>query len=237
MRWAIVPGIFWRAGIAPLLTFAAACALFGRIGPSLAEDMDGHRAQVDRMEEALVFGELEAARASARWLATHPDHPDLPRGILGPTEDIRAFARSLLRSDTADDATRFAAEIAAACGRCHGLAGVEPSAAPTAAPEVGPGLAAHMDRRLRALDLMWDALIAADDERWASGASALDESSRVEDAVRDSLAPSLARRLRAQAAEAPGVAPTRRAEVFGRILSTCAACHTALGARPRAPRR
>ena len=237
MRPPLFTGILRRVGASALLALVAGCAVFGRIGPSLSEDMDGHHTQVDQIETALVFGELEAARASARWLAAHPDHPDLPRGILGPTEDMRAFARTLLRSGSTEDAARCASEIAAACGRCHGAAGVKPFPAAAAPPDPGPGLVAHMERRLWAVDRMWEALIGSDDERWADGVSALDGSSPVEGETPDSRAVPLALRLRELAAEAPGTVSERRAEVYGRVLSTCAGCHALRGNRLRAPRR
>jgi len=237
MRSPLCPGILRRVGASALLALVAGWAVFGRIGPSLSEDMDGHRTQVDQIETALVFGELEAARASARWPAARPDHPNLPRSVLGPTEDMRVVARSLLRSGSTEDAARCASEIAAACGRCHGAAGVKPFPAAAAPPDPGPGLVAHMERRLWAVDRMWEALIASDDARWADGASALDGVSPLEGETPDSPAVPLALRLRELAIEAPGTVSERRAVVYGSVLSTCAGCHALTGTRPRAPRR
>ena len=236
MRSPNPPGHLGRAGAFLLLALVAGCAVFGRIGPSLPEDMDVRHTQVDEIEAALIFGEIEAASASARWLAARPDHPDLPRVILGPTEDIRAFARTLLRSGSIEDAARSASEIAAACGRCHAAAGVVPLPAVTDSLASGSDPAARMSRLAWTVDRMWEAMVAADDERWAGGVSVLEGTSLVQDEGPDSREMLLAGRLQELGSEARAAIPERRAAVYGRILSTCAGCHALTGSRPRTPR-
>ena len=108
------------------VVFTAACAVFGRSGSTLPDHMLGHYSTVGQVQTAIIQGNLEAARESARYLAEHSTHEDLPQGVHSPVEDMRAYARSVSEAGSIAEAARCAAEIGGACGRCHEASGIGP---------------------------------------------------------------------------------------------------------------
>lgn len=208
-----------------------ACAALGRSSPSLAGHMDGHLARAELVHSAIVDGQLPAARDPALWLAAHEEHPQLPQGVKSPVEDVRAFARSITRSVSLADAARCASEMAAACGRCHEAAGADLRLAGPTMPPTGQGATPHMLRHAWAADQMWTALLARSDALWEAGATALSEDPLFhanDESGQEVVA--LARDVHLLGSQARRTEnPDHRAGIYGKLLSTCADCHTLLG--------
>lgn len=229
-----------RAGALPtLLLLVGGCALFGRSQGTLPDHMESHWAQVGQVQTALVFGDLEGAREPARWLAEHPEHPDLPQGVMSPVEDMRAFARSVIRAGSLADASRCAAEMGAACGRCHQASGGGPRLLQNTMPETGTAPDKHMARHLWAADRLWEGLVAPSDQAWRLGANALAEDPLFvelgDQGSQEVL--TLARQVHALGATARATQPDHRAGVYARLMVACAQCHGLLGVGTGAPAR
>jgi cytochrome c553 len=221
-----------RVGAFPLLLAAAgACALLGRSGQSLSQDMEEHYEQVGHVQAAIVRGDLDAARAPARWLAEHPEHPDVPQGVKSPMEDMRVHARSVVRAVDLTDAARATAEMAAACGRCHRLAGTGPDPATWTMAPPGQGAPGQMARHLWAVDRMWEGLVAPSDRLWQQGVTALIDDPLFQGggAAGDADVARLAREVHDLGVTANGRDADGRAGVYGRLLTTCVTCHQKMG--------
>ena len=224
----------WRTAALPTLVLTAGCALFASAESTLPEHMVGHWAQAGEIQTALVHGDLEAAREPARWLAEHPEHPGLPQGVLSPVEDMRAFARSVLRAESIADAARCTAEMAAACGRCHQASDGGPKLDGASMPPSGPTSVQHMGRHLWAADRMWDGLVGPSDRMWQLGATALAEDPLFLDTgdTENHEVATLAKEVHALGVTARNQMPDSRAGLYGRLLVTCARCHALVGVGP-----
>ena len=89
------------------------------------EHMHAHAEQLGKINTALSFGNLEAARTPAYWLSRH-------EGVTGPLYDWETYLDQMRTAageiaDTADLATARAAagRIAVGCQGCHAAAGIE----------------------------------------------------------------------------------------------------------------
>jgi cytochrome c553 len=193
--------------------------------------MDDHQSRADLVHRAIIDGQLPAARDPALWLAAHEEHSQLPQGVKSPVEDVRAFARSITRSASLADAARCASEMAAACGRCHEAAGADLRFAGPTMPPTGQRAAPHMLRHAWATNQMWRALLSRSDALWQAGATALSEDPLFhanDESGREVVA--LARDVHLLGSQARRIEnPDHRAGIYGRLLSTCADCHTLLG--------
>lgn len=209
----------------------AACSSAGRSDSTLTDHMRAHSSLVGQVQTALIRGDLEAAHDAGRRLAEHPEHPDMPQGIENPIEDVRAFSRSVSRATSIQDAARCAAEIGAACGRCHQAAEVGPRLETRVMPPAGAAAGTHMLRHVWAADRLWEGLIAPSDRLWEAGAVALTEDPifSPEDAGGQE-ARVLAKEIHDLGVEARRLAdPAMRSGIYGRILGTCARCHSLKG--------
>jgi mono/diheme cytochrome c family protein len=214
-----------------LTALLVACSSAGRPESTLADHMQAHLSLVGDMQSAIIQGDLAAARQAGLRIAEHPEHQDLPRGIENPIEDVRAFSRSVSRAASIQDAARYAAEIGAACGRCHRAAeaslGMETGVMPPAEAATGT----HMRRHAWATDRLWEGLIVPSDRLWEAGAVALtDDPIFLPDDAAGQETNALAREIHDLGTEARRVEdPAMRSGIFGRTLGTCARCHTLEG--------
>ncbi len=221
-----------RIGVLPVLLAAAgACALLGRSRSSLSQDMEGHYTRVGMVKDAVVRGDLEAARDPASWLGEHPQHPDLPQGVNSPMEDMRVHARSVVRAVDVADAARATAEMAASCGRCHRAAGAGPDPVLWTMAPTGETQPRQMERHRWAVDRMWEGLVAPSDRQWQQGATALIDDPLLQEATKDESpdAAKLAREVHDLGVTALRREPDGRAGVYGRLLATCVTCHKQMG--------
>lgn len=223
----------WSPGAFPLIfvLVAGACALSGRSGSTLPQHMEAHFQQVGEVQAALVAGNLEATRSPSQWLAEHQEHPDLPQGVKSPMEDLRAFARSVLRAQSVADAARSTGEMGAACGRCHTAAGAGPIFRVESMAPAGDTPSGHMMRHDWAMNRMWEGLVGPSDRLWETGATALTADPIIlggdERGGKEAL--QLAREVHDLGATARLQDPDHRAGIYGRLLTTCARCHQLMG--------
>jgi hypothetical protein len=182
------------------------------------------------IERLLVRGDLDSARALATSIAVSPEP-----GALEPwgrqISEVRRRAAELVASPGLDEACRSAARLAAACAGCH----VETRAAPVfekppAVPPDQDTVEAHMARHRWAADRIWEGMIGNADGPWRDGIDVLAQTPLHFPAVAGDRA-ALATRLQhlVDQARQPQLTdtPAERAQIYGELLVTCAACHTA----------
>lgn len=187
------------------------------------------------IEQLVIHGKLDAAKAYADAIATAPDEPGL-EPFAKRAAAVRARAAELATAPSVDEACRREAKMAAACADCHVDAGVMPEfSPPPREPADAPTLRARMTRHLWASDRLWEGLVGNSDESWRTGlgvlaATPLPFGDKPTD-ERAALAKQL-QRLAANAKQQQATDQLRdRARWYGDILATCAGCH-ASSAKP-----
>jgi hypothetical protein len=99
-------------------------------------------------------------------------------------------------------------------------------------------VAADMQRHLWAADRMWEGLVGPSDTAWQAGVVALADAQLAPEAMADDR--TLPKEVFALAEQAHEIGakggdekdPAKRAELYGRYLGTCAACHAEIGVEP-----
>jgi hypothetical protein len=198
---------------------------------SVTAAMPEHFGQTAALEQAVIRGDLSAAKASANELAQHrPDRYPEPWApfVLG----MRALAEDAARAEDLDTIAAATGQMLGSCGSCHEALGatvaspVEPE--PPASEE---DIAAMMQRHRWATTRLRAGVIEPSSSAWTQGVEAsgsLPMATCPEDmggerevdieAVRD--------RFHAVQEEARAVTSLEgRASVYGRLLGTCAGCH------------
>jgi mono/diheme cytochrome c family protein len=187
---------------------------------------------IDRL---LVRGDLDNARALAASMANITPPPALETWAR-QTSLVRDRAAALASATSVDDACRRAARVGEACAACHVDAGARLAFdAYPAAPADDPTIDARMARHRWAVDRLWEGMIGNADKPWQAGlgvlaVTPLPFSPAAGDRV--ALAAGLQRLVR-QAKEQNLTTPSQRAQVYGEILVTCAACHSGRSSTPR----
>lgn len=185
-----------------------------------------------RMEEAIARSDLDRARVEARVLA-ELDEPEALPAWRPHLDGIRGAARRIESAGDPVAAAQLAADLGGRCATCH--VAIEARVAFPAEPRPQPGahLAPQMAGHQWAAARMWEGLIGPSDARWLDGARAL--TTVPLDTVAQSVTPSsdidvdAVARIRLYATRALAPAPqAARAELFGKLLATCAHCHALL---------
>lgn len=226
-------GGFPRVISAILLFTLAACA-----GSPEREGVTANQAHMyahfDRTREvhdALVRGDLVGAQRGARWLATHQDAGKLPEGSERYATLMRTQAEQVSEASELQEAAMAAAQMASACGGCHGEFDVDPRFLMGAPPPGGSGAKAEMALHVWASERMWNGLVGPDDYAWTSGASALTKGwLSPRDVVTDPGTRERVRELVQQVYQIGTRAgtvldPQARAKSYGEFLTTCIDCH------------
>jgi hypothetical protein len=196
--------------------------------------------RADQLQKAIVAGDLDEARETARWIATHSPTGGLPDGWLAHVTALRRAAQSVVDARDIDAAAHGTAFVAGACGSCHlaQLGGAQLGAEPL--PQHGDGLELAMRRHQWAADRWWDAVVSGKGGLWEDGVEVLAASELVAgdfDAKAEQRAKltRLLKRLRGIVKRGEGaVAPDHRVQVLGDFLSTCSSCHRLLERGPEA---
>ena len=203
--------------------------------PSVAEHMLDHFIRGVQMRDAVIAGDLEAMREDARWLAEdHFSKDNLPAPWRPHVTGMQIAANKALEAEELRIAAGAVAELAAACGGCHRELG-GPSFTVGMPPRDVSDVAAHMARHRWAADRMWAALAMPSDEAWRRATEVMADAPLVPEAVTASRTASsevgaLARSVH-DIAKSMGEEEDLEARIsgYGRLLTTCASCHTALG--------
>ena len=206
-------------------------------------EMQQYFAQITRLHEALIRGDLKALPEPASRLAAIKTPVAFPEKGAPFVEAIRQAAR---RVGTATDLRMAATDVvtlAGQCAACHRAVGIFPSPASQLRPNL-PSVVGHMIEHQRAADDMLQGLVMPSASRWQEAADRLENLSL----EREKWPPN--RRLTEQARKADvavhalpdraraATSDSARGVVYVDLVTTCASCHT-LGKGawgPRSPR-
>lgn len=199
-------------------------------GSETAQSMRSHFDEATRIHEAVVRGDLDAAREPARRLAAY----DADAWPMEGRRYVAGLALAAARVSTAADVSAAAAATASmlvSCGDCHRATGRRPApAAVSQRFEVG-GVVGHMIEHEAAVDALYRGLVIPSLQDWRDGARRLQMAPlRSGSLPRD---PNLTGRvlasekrvhdLAARAATADN--QTRRATAYAELITQCAGCH------------
>jgi cytochrome c553 len=137
------------------------------------EDMHEHVSRVRVVEEAVIRGDLEAAREPAKWLAEHEEPAGLPADTGRFLTEMRTAARQVAEADDIESAAHATARMAAGCGSCHRASSTSANLPAVIVPAPATDRAGHMREHQAAVDLLYRGLAAPSDENWKKGAEML----------------------------------------------------------------
>jgi len=191
-------------------------------------------ARTAALQQAVLAGDLEAARAPARWLDTHNDTEILGGDAEVYVARMRVTAGQISSARTVEEAARYLGEMGTACGACHQSAGIPVDFRWLPLPPASGEIDAHMVRHRWAVDRLWEGLVGPSEEAWDAGAKALAQPSlHITRTTAEA-----GRRHRAEAGDALvqrlGVLATEdggaeeRAELFSEVVGACHDCHELL---------
>jgi mono/diheme cytochrome c family protein len=191
------------------------------------EHMQDHFAKVREIEEAIIRGDLEAAKVPARWMAEH-EYVSGASGTERPIKELRAAAESLVAAADIGHGAGAAATMVGACGSCHNAAKVEPKLPAASAGKARGEKARQMLEHQYAVDRMYRGLVVPVSEDWRSGAEALKAAPLRAKAFKEISAEIAAaeahfQELADRAIKAPDL--VTRVSVYGSVIGSCAQCH------------
>jgi cytochrome c553 len=186
---------------------------------------------VERIHAALIRGDLAQAQRDARGLAeAAATAGDVPDAWAEPMEDLRRAAQGVADAADHEAGAEAIAILVTQCGACHRTLQVVPQVPDPPEP---PGADAAMQLHAWGVARMWEGLVIPSADRFMKGTATLAVARSCEAvATRLPEQADACHRLellasRSHVADAPEV----RADLYGRLLATCAECH----ARPRTP--
>lgn len=215
----------------PVYDAATATAPAEPLPPGQAT-MQKHFAHAITAKDTILFGDLEVAMDSLKWISENgasdsknsdPWEPHIGR--------VRSIATDTLGKKKVEVMAMAVAQLARECGACHATLGVEPKLPVVKEAPAGEEFRDHMIGHKWALDRMWAGLTNPSDELWESGAKHLagkpshlrNLSKYGKDA---DMAMTYATRVHSLADEAVTEKQgDRRMAIFGRFLAACAGCH------------
>jgi len=204
----------------------------------LAAHMRDHFYKVTEMQVAVINADLEALREPATWMAEHANSAAMPASWMDYAGAMREAATNAAEAGTLDRAARATARVAVACGNCHQALSAEVGFESEPPALEGDDVAPHMSRHAWAAGRLWEGMIVPSGVLWDEGAAALAEAPLTPaqlDVDLEVLADvsAIEAQVHELGATAMGLTPQdERAELYGRFLSTCAACHQKVG-RPK----
>ena len=196
--------------------------------PDVKTDMHDHFMRIQEIEEAIVRGDLEAAKEPARWLAEHQAAKGLPAATQPQVAALRTAARGVADAEDIAAAAKGSATLVASCGDCHKAANVSPELpAPTTAFRAAER-ANHMAQHQRAVELLYRGLARPSDDAWQQGAAALRESplaaKDMPEVSKEVVSAEAAVHALADRAKRANDRDTR-VHVYGELIGNCASCH------------
>jgi cytochrome c556 len=210
--------------------------------PSLAQQekepatMSEHFGQTLAIQQAVVEGDLEAARSAAKWMAEHESAKEFPASSERYLKTVMKAAKTVAEASDLDRAAAAVAEMGYACGGCH--RSLEEGSS-FSMSESKAGDMSHMKGHEWAVEQLWKGLVGPSDEAWLEGCSGLAESplrptllpqahpaaAQAEELdARISSLEKLVHELSVKAGEITDA--EERAHAYGGLLATCADCHT-----------
>ena len=202
---------------------------------SLAEvqkHMDDHFGRVREVEDAVIRGDLEAAKTPALWIADHQETTGLPAGTDSRVIAMKNSAKSVASSANIENAAIATAALIGACGGCHADARVSPRLPEVSEPTARAKLPGHMLEHQHAIELMYRGLVSPASGDWMRGAEALKTATLGGKSVPDASAEAVAAEARVhelaqRAMDAPSM--SSRVTIYGSLIGGCANCHSLHG--------
>ncbi len=195
----------------------------------VAQRMHARYAAVQQIERSIVASKLDDVRAAARTIASL-DEPDVLPIWQPYFLAVQRAARDLEAADDIVGAARLAGELGRQCASCHQAIDARIAFRGSPKPDAGPRLQATMAAHHWAVARMWEGLIGPNNERWIAGAKALQRAPLTFVAESGELGIAndvvLIRLYARRAADTKS--NDERAELFGRLLGTCARCHATI---------
>ncbi len=201
--------------------------------------MRGHFRQATEAREALIRGDMAAARSAMQWLAEHDETSAIPKELQPFYGAMRASAKRFAQAGTLREAGVVLASTLTKCADCHRTAQRGPKFGTPPLPQGEDGKS-HMRRHLWVAQRMWEGLVDGSETTFLEAARVLAAEpwntevlaiKGANEAVAQSLDKHV-HELSAEAAHATG--PEQRADVYGHFVATCATCHRLLGRGPAA---
>jgi hypothetical protein len=204
--------------------------------PGLAPQMDDHFTKVTEVYDAVIRGDLDAARVPARWIAEHQDAAGLPPAAQPKVDEMKQAARLVVDAVDVAAAAHGTAAMAVACGNCHAATSVKPKfPAPAPPPPAKSEAEAHMRDHQRAIDLLYQGLVGPSEQAWADGVRALKNAPlsgvnmpKDPQLTRERVLAEVEVHALADQAKVAADAPAR-AEVYAQLTANCASCHALHG--------
>ena len=136
--------------------------------------MQVHFAQVMAVHDAVIRGDVTAARERAASLASlEAALGSLPEGSAPYVSAMRDAARRTAAASSVLQAALGTAAMLKICGDCHHGLGAKPAAPADPAGSEVRGLAGHMLAHQRAADQMLQGLVLPSSDLWRAGAAGL----------------------------------------------------------------
>lgn len=211
----------------------------GQVTPrtEVREHMREHWGLAMVVRDAVIAATLDELPDVAGELADHKA-PDALARHTDAVAKMRGAAERVQKAGDVVKASMATADLAGACGDCHVEAKASPSISIEEVPDGEDATKAHMMRHDWAAKELWAGLVIPSDERWASGAAALDapplkKGDFFEDwEITDALI-NLDKRVH-EMREPIAAAALRqdRVKLYGELISNCAACHAATAKGP-----
>lgn len=200
--------------------------------PNVPAHMSDHFTKVREVEDAIIRGDLEAAKTPARWIADHQETEGLPPGTERQVKEMKAAAASVANADNIGTASIVAASMVGACGACHAAARVSPKLPAMSADGSGTERQLHMRDHQRAVERMYRGLISPASDEWMTGALALKgaplRASALKEVSKDTVAAEA--RVHELADRAANAAvQSARITIYGALIGSCASCHAEHG--------
>jgi cytochrome c556 len=203
-------------------------------------EMDGHHADAVHARDAVVAGDLDAARTAARRLAADRRWGTLPADRRPSAEATLVAARALGDAEDVVTAARALGDLGQGCASCHAASPTRPTSPRPPEAEPGDGIAALMGQHRRTADLLWAGLVTPDDALLAEGASnllthlPLTQSAIAERFPESELATGLEARVVELVAAVRDAPPDGRGRAYAELVTLCATCHLLSGDGPTA---
>ncbi|MDH4350943.1 MAG: hypothetical protein OEW56_07330 [Gemmatimonadota bacterium] len=198
--------------------------------------MIGHYENAGRLYAEAAAGRLDGVRTEARELLARESGEGLPPKTASQVEELRAFATLASRAPDLGSAASAVARVGAACGSCHKSMKRGPAyEVPTGPPAGETPVETRMIRHRWASERLWDGLVGPSDESWHAGVGVLRDVPLFTDALTQDVeqydaVTKLAWTVHDAGARAnSATTQAARADLYGELLGTCAACHSLLG--------
>ncbi|HSK09998.1 MAG TPA: hypothetical protein VK911_10490 [Vicinamibacterales bacterium] len=241
----VTRSVIWGPLVLGTVAIIAACggntesADRGSQAPPSAEvvqHMHDHLAQVQTVQQAVIRGDIDEARTAARRFADHQELTGMPENVQETVDDMKEAAQKVGNADDLKSAGEATGTMLAECGSCHRSMSARPNfPSPAAQAQARNKTVAQMLEHQRAMDLLYQGLVAPSDDLWRQGAEALKASPLKADTFPADT--ELSKEALDAQAETHEVAETaaeaadldKRGDVYGRLIGGCATCHSLSG--------